>query len=86
MKISFVTLLMLCTAISFAAGCATATCETIGDECDLDDDEVEECIDDYKDGNADCKAALRDLAACVDDDGCDQSCDNEAEDVDDECY
>jgi hypothetical protein len=85
MKISFVALLMLCTALSFAAGCATATCETIEEECGGGDDWIDECVDEYKDGNADCRAALRDFASCVDADGCDQSCESEGEDVDDEC-
>ena len=86
MKLSLVPLLMLCASISFAAGCARMTCETIEEKCGGGDDMIEECMDEYEDGDADCKSALRDLADCVDENGCNEDdCGDEDEDAYDAC-
>ena len=78
--------LVLFAAILAVAGCSRATCEKIEEACGGGDSVVDDCIDDYKDGDADCKKAMRDLADCVDDNGCgDDSCSDEAMEVLDKC-
>ncbi len=68
-------------------GCATSTCKKICECSDGDEDEcVDDCKEDYKDGNSDCKKAMRDFGDCLDDDGCSSdSCTGEAIDVADDC-
>jgi hypothetical protein len=86
MKKSCLVLSLLFAAATVAAGCSRATCETIEEACGGGDDAVDDCIDDYRDGDADCRKAMRDLADCVDDQGCDDvSCAGESIDVLDEC-
>jgi hypothetical protein len=85
MKKSFFVLLVLFAAILAASGCSRANCEKIEEACGGGDDVVDDCIDDYKDGDADCRKAIRDFADCVDDNGCDDSCNDEAMDVVNEC-
>lgn len=69
-----------------SGGCSSVTCSKFCDAC-MDGSEScqDECKDDYKDGSADCRSAMRDLADCVDDKGCDGSCVSEGFDVASEC-
>jgi hypothetical protein len=75
---------VLCGMLLFA-GCATSTCESIEGECGGGQDVIDECVEDYKDGDSDCKKALRDMADCVEDKGCDDSCTDEMMKVADKC-
>ena len=67
------------------AGCAEATCEKICDACSGYGDCMDECKDEYNDGDSSCKSKMRDFADCVDDNGCDLSCAGEVDNVLDEC-
>lgn len=79
--LAFVLLTMFAATIG---GCSKKTCETIADECDGSNDFEEACITDYKEGG-ECRDALKDLKDCVEDKGCDGSCNDEGEDVFDNC-
>jgi hypothetical protein len=82
--IVFFAVALLCGMFLFA-GCATSTCKAIEEECGGGDDMIDECVEDYKDGDSDCKKALRELADCVEDKGCDDDCYDEMMDVSDKC-
>jgi len=74
----------LAAAAMIASGCARATCEKIDEACGNID--IDECMDDYNDGDADCKKAMRDYADCVDDKGCDsEACWDKAIKAGDKC-
>ncbi len=65
-------------------GCAKATCTTIS-KCsdDYEDDVLEQCTEDYKDGDSDCKKSFREFADCIDEFGCTaKECSDYGDDVD----
>jgi len=96
MKKLFIIMFVLAAAAFVLSGCSKKNCEEIcecGDDIyggyyDFDEDEcVEDCREDYKD-DADCRKAVKELAKCIDDKGCEDAfaegdCEDELEDMDD---
>ncbi len=84
-KLAIAMLAIFCVAV-FASGCATKTCNTIMDECNLNEAWKINCKDDYMSGDSDCKKAMRDWADCIEDKGCDSAgCSDESVKVANKC-
>lgn len=81
-------ILLLSSAFLLAGGCGESTCEKICANCaDWSDDCKADCKEQYREGDEDCREAMRDFAGCVDDKGCDSlSCVAKAADVSLNCY
>lgn len=83
---------LVCAALSLilgfgTGGCSVTTCAKFCDACaDGSNNCKEDCQDDYKDGDAECRAAMRDYADCVDDKGCGWACASEGLDMAATCY
>jgi len=99
MRRLIVTVLVLAAAALVFGACSKKNCEELCgchndiandyyEGADFDEDEcVDECRKEYKE-DSDCRKAVRELAKCIDDEGCSDAfddCNNEYEDLYDDC-
>lgn len=73
---ALISVFLIAFACMVGSGCAKSTCEKIcdylerceGASCTSGD--IDDCVEDYKDEESDCRKATRDWADCLDDSTC----------------
>ena len=83
-KTIFVVLVFL--PVLFVCGCNKIACERMRECYGGSDDDVDECVDEIKDEDYDCRKSFRAYARCLNKEDCkEEKCGDEAEDLMKDC-